>query len=235
MIIAENLIKNYGPIEAVRDISFSVNRGEILGFLGPNGAGKTTVMRILTGFHFPDSGKVLINNIPADENNIGFKNFIGYLPENNPLYGDMTPKEYLRFSAELRCIPKNNIDDAVEKALKLCGLKNREQQRIDTLSRGYRQRVGLAQAILHDPPILILDEPATGLDPNQIIEIRSIIKELGKEKTIIFSTHILKEAESVCTRFLILNEGCIVHSGDISEGINLEELFVSLTTRENEQ
>jgi ABC-2 type transport system ATP-binding protein len=191
-------------------------------------------MRILSGYHFADSGKVSINNIPIEDNNIDFKNYVGYLPENVPLYTDMTPREYLVFSAELRGIPKNDTERMIEKALLQCGLKNRADQRIETLSRGYKQRVGLAQAILHDPPVLILDEPATGLDPNQIIEIRNLIKELGKEKTVIFSTHILKEVESVCTHFIILNQGSIVFCGNISKDINLEELFVSLTAGKRE-
>jgi ABC-2 type transport system ATP-binding protein len=229
MINVENLSKNYGPVEAVKDISFSLNPGEILGFLGPNGAGKTTVMRILSGYHFPDSGKVEINNIAIEANTQDYKKHIGYLPENVPLYGDMTPKEFLEFTASILNIPNDERKAAIEKALTLCGLEKRANQRIETLSRGLRQRTGLAQAVFHDPPVLILDEPSTGLDPNQSMEMRSLIKKLGKTKTIILSTHNLKEVESVCSRFLILHEGRIVSQGEVNSDVNLEELFVLLT------
>jgi ABC-2 type transport system ATP-binding protein len=233
MINVENLVKNYGPIKAVKDISFSLNPGEILGFLGPNGAGKTTVMRILSGYHFPDSGKVEINSIAIEANSQEHKKYIGYLPENVPLYGDMTPKEFLEFTAKILDIPKAERKGAIEKALALCGLEKRANQRIETLSRGLRQRTGLAQAVFHDPVVLVLDEPSTGLDPNQSMEMRSLIRELGKTKTIILSTHNLKEVESVCSRFLILHEGCIVSQGDVNSEVNMEDIFVRMTAGKN--
>jgi ABC-2 type transport system ATP-binding protein len=217
MIEVENLTKKYGEVEAVRDVSFSVGKDQVLGFLGPNGAGKTTVMKILTGYHFPSSGAALVDGISVEEDPVEVKKRIGYLPESVPLYGDMTPAEYLRFVAESRLLPKSGKQKAVNAALAACGLEQYRQRRIDTLSKGYRQRVGLAQAIIHDPPILILDEPTTGLDPNQIIEIRSLIRELGKRKTVILSTHIMQEVEAVCSRVLILNEGRIAAQGTAEE------------------
>jgi ABC-2 type transport system ATP-binding protein len=227
-IEVEALVKNYGSLEAVRNISFSLGQGEILGFLGPNGAGKTTVMRLLAGYHFPNSGTIRIDGFSLEENTREIQRRIGYLSENVPLYGDLTPLEFLNFAAEARSIPRNERARAVEKALSLCGLETRKHQRMETLSRGLRQRAGLSQALLHDPPILILDEPMTGLDPNQIIEIRSLIKELGKSKAIIFSTHILQEVESICTRFLVLNKGRIASQGLMDKNVNLEEIFKSL-------
>ena len=217
MIVVENLSKKYGNFEAVKDVSFSVGRVEVLGFLGPNGAGKTTIMKILTGFHFPSGGKVKIDGISAEEEPEEIKKRIGYLPESNPLYGDLSPDEYLSFAASARLIPKGERQKAVDKVVAACGLEGYRKQRIDSLSKGYRQRVGLAQAIIHDPPILILDEPTSGLDPNQIIEIRSLIRELGKSKTVILSTHILQEVEAVCSRVLILNEGRIAAQGTTGE------------------
>ena len=217
MIVVENLSKKYGNFEAVKDVSFSVGRVEVLGFLGPNGAGKTTIMKILTGYHFPSAGQVRIDGISAEEEPEEIKKRIGYLPESNPLYGDLSPDEYLSFAASVRLIPKGERQKAVDKAVSACGLEGYRKQRIDSLSKGYRQRVGLAQAIIHDPPILILDEPTSGLDPNQIIEIRSLIRELGKSKTVILSTHILQEVEAVCSRVLILNEGRIAAQGTTEE------------------
>ena len=217
MIVAESLVKNYGSLEAVKNVSFSVNQGEILGLLGPNGAGKTTIMRILSGYQFPDSGRISIAGISLNEEILEIKKLIGYLPEQVPLYGDLTPLEFLGFAARARMIKKQEQKEIIEKALAACGLETRKNQRIETLSRGYKQRLGLAQAILHDPPILILDEPATGLDPNQIIEIRSLIRELGRQKTVILSTHILQEAEALCSRLLILNEGQAAAQGTLDE------------------
>ena len=227
LIEVDALVKNYGALEVIRGLSFSLGQGEILGFLGPNGAGKTTVMRILAAYHFPDSGTVRIGGLSLEENTREIQRRTGYLSENVPLYGDLTPREFLHFVAETRSIPRRT--EAVEKALSACGLEKRQRQRIETLSRGLRQRLGLAQAIVHDPPILILDEPMTGLDPNQIIEIRSLIKELGKTKAIIFSTHILQEVESICSCYIILNKGRIAAQG-LMEGkkTNLEEIFMSL-------
>jgi len=216
-IDVKNLSKQYGNVQAVTDVSFSVGDQQVLGFLGPNGAGKTTVMKILTGFHFPSSGTALIDGIPVDEQPLEIKKRIGYLPENVPLYGDLTVDEYLDFTARARFIPAQKRADAINASLEACALTSYRNRRIETLSKGYRQRTGLAQAILHDPPILILDEPTTGLDPNQIIEIRSLIKELGKRKTVILSTHILQEVEAICTQVLIINDGKIAALGKPEE------------------
>ncbi|MDR0663085.1 MAG: ATP-binding cassette domain-containing protein [Spirochaetaceae bacterium] len=217
MIEVRNLVKKYGAVPAVRDVSFTLPDGQVLGFLGPNGAGKTTVMKILTGFHFPGGGVALVNGVSVQEDPVAVKRMIGYLPEGVPLYGELTVTEYLAFIAEARLVPKENRQAAIDTALEQCGLTRMASRRIDTLSKGYRQRVGLAEAIVHDPPILILDEPTTGLDPNQIIEIRGLIKELGRRKTVILSTHILQEVEAVCTQVLILNAGRIAAQGSPSE------------------
>ncbi|MDR1362587.1 MAG: ATP-binding cassette domain-containing protein [Spirochaetaceae bacterium] len=216
MIEVHNLAKKYGNIEAVKDITFTLPDGQILGFLGPNGAGKTTIMKILTGFHYPSSGEALIDGISTQDNPVAIKQLIGYLPENVPLYGDLTINEYLNFIADTRNIPKEKRKNAINAALEQCALTQMANRRIETLSKGYKQRTGLAQSIIHDPPILILDEPTTGLDPNQIIEIRNLIKDLGQHKTIILSTHILQEVEAVCTQVLILNAGHIAAQGSPS-------------------
>lgn len=216
-IEVKGLSKYYGTFQAVNDVSFSVSDQQVLGFLGPNGAGKTTVMKILTGFHFPSSGTALVDGLAVEEQPLEVKKRIGYLPENVPIYGDLTVDEYLSFAAQARFIPKNQRKEAIDKSLKACGLESFRGRRIETLSKGYRQRAGLAQAILHDPPILILDEPTTGLDPNQIIEIRSLIKELGKRKTVILSTHILQEVEAICSQVLIINDGRIAAQGKPEE------------------
>jgi len=213
MIEVRSLSKSYGNVQAVTDVSFSVGSQQVLGFLGPNGAGKTTIMKILTGFHFPSSGTALVDGIAVDEQPLEVKKRLGYLPENVPLYGDLTVDEYLAFAAEARSVPKSQRRDVIDASLEACALTDYRGRRIETLSKGYRQRAGLAQAILHDPPILILDEPTTGLDPNQIIEIRSLIKELGKRKTVILSTHILQEVEAICSQVLIINDGRIAAQG----------------------
>ena len=216
-IEVKNLSKQYGNVRAVTDVSFSVGDQQVLGFLGPNGAGKTTVMKILTGFHFPSNGTAYVDGISVEEQPLEIKKRIGYLPENVPLYGDLTVDEYLNFSAQARFIPVQEREAAINASLEACGLTTYRSRKIETLSKGYRQRAGLSQAILHDPPILILDEPTTGLDPNQIIEIRSLIKELGKRKTVILSTHILQEVEAICTQVLIINEGRIAAQGSPEE------------------
>jgi ABC-2 type transport system ATP-binding protein len=213
MIEVQRLSKRYGPVEAVRDVSFSVGHEQVLGFLGPNGAGKTTIMKILTGYHFPSAGMALVDGISVQEEPVAVKKRIGYLPESVPLYGDLTVDEYLSFIADARQTPKAARKTMIAASLAACGLERVAGKRIETLSKGYKQRVGLAQAILHDPPILILDEPTTGLDPNQIIEIRALISELGKRKTVILSTHILQEVEAVCSQVLIINEGRIAAQG----------------------
>ncbi|QQO07961.1 ABC transporter ATP-binding protein [Breznakiella homolactica] len=217
MIQVQGLTKYYGPVEAVRDVSFEAGTGQVLGFLGPNGAGKTTVMKILTGYHFPDRGEALIDGISVQDNPLEVKKRIGYLPESVPLYGDLNPEEYLTFVAASRLVPKAERKKTVERALEACGLMNARNKTVETLSKGYKQRVGLAQAIIHDPPILILDEPTSGLDPNQIIDIRNLIKELGRSKTVILSTHILQEVEAVCSQVLIINEGIIAAQGSPEE------------------
>ena len=217
MIEVQNITKRYGSMEAVRDISFSVGKEQVLGFLGPNGAGKTTIMKILTGFHFPSNGTAKIDGFSVSDDPVEIKKRTGYLPESVPLYNDMTVEEYLAFMAAARLVPKGSQKSAMEKSIASCGLKEVRTQLIETLSKGYKQRVGLAQAIIHDPPILILDEPTSGLDPKQIIEIRSLIKELGKSKTVILSTHILQEVEAICSQVLILNEGRIAAQGTPEE------------------
>jgi len=217
MIKVENLKKLYGDFIAVDDISFEIKRGEIVGLLGPNGAGKTSTMRILTCFLPATSGEVSINGHDAFENPYLVKKSIGYLPENAPLYQDMKVEEYLEYVADIREIPKSQKRKRIREVAEKTGLAPRLRQEIGHLSKGYKQRVGLAQALLHDPEVLILDEPTSGLDPNQIIEIRSLIKEIGKEKTIILSTHILSEAEATCDRVLIINKGRIVASGTAQE------------------
>ncbi|MDR0722831.1 MAG: ATP-binding cassette domain-containing protein [Treponema sp.] len=213
MIEVQGLTKRYGPVEAVRGISFTVGTEQVLGFLGPNGAGKTTIMKILTGYHFPSAGTALVAGISVQEDPVEVKKRIGYLPESVPLYGDLTVDEYLSFIADARRVQRNARKEAIQSSLAACGLEQVAGKPIETLSKGYKQRVGLAQAIVHDPPILILDEPTSGLDPNQIIEIRNLIKELGKRKTVILSTHILQEVEAICSQVLIINEGRIAAQG----------------------
>ena len=217
MIDVRNLSKSYGNVQAVTDVSFTVGNQQVLGFLGPNGAGKTTIMKILTGFHYPSGGSAVVDGFSVDDDPLEIKKRIGYLPENVPLYGDLTVEEYLYFTAAARLIPKRKRKEAVEESMKTCAIATHRGLKIETLSKGYRQRTGLAQAILHDPPILILDEPTTGLDPNQIIEIRSLIKELGKRKTVILSTHILQEVEAICSAVLIINDGKIAAQGKPEE------------------
>jgi ABC-2 type transport system ATP-binding protein len=209
----ENLTKKYGYQKAVDKISFDVKTGEIVGFLGPNGAGKTTTMKIITNYLNCEEGEVFIGgkSIKTDAEEI--KKHIGYLPESNPLYNDMPVIDYLEFCAALQGIEKKFIPGRVREMVKVCGLNAEKHKKIGELSKGYRQRVGIAQAMIHDPEILILDEPTTGLDPNQIVEIRRLIRELGKEKTVILSTHILSEVEATCDRILIINNGVIVADG----------------------
>ena len=212
-IVVENLTKKYGEQKAVNDISFEIKTGEVVGFLGPNGAGKSTTMKIITCFMAPSSGDVRLDNVSIHSDPEAIKKKIGYLPENNPLYLDMPVVEYLRFSAEIQGVPKSKIPSRIAEMIDRCGLDREKHKNINELSKGYRQRVGLAQAMIHDPEILILDEPTTGLDPNQIVEIRKLIKDLGKEKTVILSSHILSEVEATCDRILIINRGRIAADG----------------------
>ncbi|MXV78240.1 ATP-binding cassette domain-containing protein, partial [Candidatus Poribacteria bacterium] len=200
MIRVQNLSKNYGPFEALKEISFSVDNGQIVGFLGPNGAGKTTTMRILTCFMPASSGQVTIAGYDVFKQSREVRKRIGYLPENIPLYTEMTVSRYLTYMAKIRDVPRQQIKNRLDIVIESCGLVERRNQIIGQLSRGFRQRVGLAQAMIHDPQVLILDEPTSGLDPRQIVEIRELIKTLGKERTILFSTHILSEASMTCER-----------------------------------
>ena len=216
-IVVENLSKSFGPQKAIDNISFQVKKGEILGFLGPNGAGKTTTMKIISCFHFPDAGNVQIGKYSIRKNAYKIKQHIGYLPEHNPLYDDMSVIDFLVFIAKVHNIPHYKITARVLDMLRMCGLENEKQKNIRELSKGYKQRVGLAQALIHDPDVVILDEPTTGLDPNQIVEIRELIKSIGKEKTIILSSHILAQVEATCDRVLIINKGKIVADGTSSE------------------
>ncbi len=203
-----NLTKFYGEQAAVRDISFSVAKGEIVGFLGPNGAGKSTTMKIITGFIPSSSGEIKVCGLPVDVDSLNTRKLIGYLPEHNPLYLDMYVKEYLEFVAKI--YKMTNVRDRVSDMIKSVGLEVEQNKKIGALSKGYRQRVGLAQAIIHDPQVLILDEPTSGLDPNQLAEIRELIKNIGKEKTVMLSTHIMQEVEAICDRVVIINKGQIV-------------------------
>lgn len=220
MIEIKNLTKKFGGIKVLDDISFTVKMGEILGFLGPNGAGKTTTMKIITSFWRPNSGSVLIDGLDNVKNSLEIRKKIGYLSENVPLYDEMLVTEYLKFVAQIRGIKNEKIKSRIKEVVELCGLEDVKKKPIDELSKGYRQRVGLAQAIIHNPDILILDEPTTGLDPNQIIEIRDLIKKIGQEKTIIFSTHILSEARATCDRIIIINKGKVVGEGRPEELIS---------------
>lgn len=210
----QNLSKSYGFQKAVDNISFEVQTGEVLGFLGPNGAGKTTTMKMITNYIEMDEGEIMIGGESVKNGDL--KKHIGYLPEHNPLYLDMPVMEYLEFCAALQSVEKSQIQQRIREMIRVCGLDIEKHKRIRELSKGYRQRVGLAQAMIHDPEILILDEPTTGLDPNQIVEIRELIRNLGEEKTVILSTHILPEVEATCDRILIINQGQIVADGTAS-------------------
>jgi ABC-2 type transport system ATP-binding protein len=209
----DNLTKKYGGQRAVDNISFEVKTGEIVGFLGPNGAGKTTTMRMITHFITPSEGSITVGGLQLENQADEIKRHIGYLPENNPLYQDMPVIDYLEFVAGLQGLAREEILPRVVEMIRVTGLNQEKHKKIGELSKGFRQRVGLAQAMIHDPQILILDEPTSGLDPNQIVEIRKLIRELGKHKTVILSTHILPEVEATCDRILIINQGKIVADG----------------------
>ena len=210
MVEARGLVKDYGSNRAVKELSFNVSRGEVVGFLGPNGAGKTTTMKMLTGFLRPSGGHALIDGVNVSEAPLLAQAKLGYLPENAPLYDAMMVIDFLRYIAELRGVPKADMQKRLRLVCEHCGLMDVLGKDLGQLSKGFRQRVGLAQALVHDPELLILDEPTSGLDPNQIVEIRSLIRELGKEKTILLSTHILPEVQATCDRILIINEGELV-------------------------
>jgi len=217
MIRVKNLTKKYGELKAVDDVTFDVHTGDILGFLGPNGAGKTTTVRIITCFLLPTAGWVEVDGLNVFEHSLEVRKKIGYLPENAPLYSEMNVLDYLHFIMGVRGILKDRWSQRTKEMIDICGLGPVVNRNIGELSKGFRQRVGLAQAMVHDPEVLILDEPTSGLDPNQIAEIRSLIKELGKEKTVILCTHILPEVEATCRRVLIINEGKIVADGSPAE------------------
>ncbi len=210
MIEVQNLTKHYGEIVAIEDVSFSVEKGRILGFLGPNGAGKTTTMRIITGYLPPTSGSVRVAGYDVTADPMEVKRRIGYLPENPPLYPDMTVASYLRFVMKIKGVPRNLRKARLDEVLHQCGLEHHANRLIDHLSKGYRQRVGIAQAFIHRPPVIILDEPTIGLDPKQIIEIRKLIRDLAREQTIILSTHILQEVAMLCDAVVIISRGTIV-------------------------
>ena len=213
MIHIDNLSKNYKDLHAVDQISFDIKKGEILGLLGPNGAGKTTTLRMLTCFLKPTSGNIQIKDLTIGKDDLAIKRLMGYLPESAPLYKDMLVYDYLVYIANIRGVEPESKVSRIKDLARLCGLTNVMHKPIDELSKGYKQRVGLAHAMMNDPEILVLDEPTSGLDPNQIVEIREIIRQIGKEKTIIFSTHILSEAEATCDRIVIINQGKIVADG----------------------
>ena len=226
-IEVKNLFKYYGEQAAVKDISFKVNNGEIVGFLGPNGAGKSTTMKVITGYISASEGEVFVCGKPVTVDSLDTRQMIGYLPEHNPLYLDMYVKEYLTFVAKI--YKMSNVKDRVNDMIKKVGLEVEQNKKIGALSKGYRQRVGLAQAIIHDPKVLILDEPTSGLDPNQLVEIRELIKSIGKEKTVMLSTHIMQEVDAICDRVVIINKGEIVaddKAGMIGLDINLQTVYV---------
>jgi len=205
----KNITKLYGAQKALDDVSLQIDKGEVVGLLGPNGAGKSTLMKIITSFIPPSSGSVFVKGYDVEEDSLEIRKIVGYLPENNPLYTDMYIKEYLMFVLRIYKHIKN-AGQVVQDVIELTGLGPEQKKKISALSKGYRQRVGLAQALIHDPEVLILDEPTSGLDPNQLVEIRQIISELGKEKTVILSTHIMQEVEAVCNRVVIIDKGKIV-------------------------
>ncbi|MCF8409542.1 MAG: gliding motility-associated ABC transporter ATP-binding subunit GldA [Crocinitomicaceae bacterium] len=222
-----NLFKYYGEQAAVKNVSFSIPKGQVVGFLGPNGAGKSTTMKIITGFIPASEGSVSVCGIPVDTNNLKTRQKIGYLPENNPLYTDMYVREYLEFVGRIYKI--KNLKQRVNEMIDLVGLGVEQHKKIEALSKGYKQRVGLAQAIIHDPEVLILDEPTSGLDPNQLVEIRELIKNIGKEKTVLLSTHIMQEVEAICQRVLIIKQGVLVAdniSSEIKYTDNKQTVFV---------
>jgi len=231
-IEVSGITKIYGSQKAVNVISFSAQKGGVVGFLGPNGAGKSTTMKMITGYLLPDAGAIQVCGIDVQKDPVAAKRKIGYLPEANPLYYDMYAREYLAFIAGVHRL--DQVPKAVDRAIELTGLGLEAHKKIGQLSKGYKQRVGLAAALIHDPEVLILDEPTSGLDPNQIIEIRNVIKEQGKEKTILFSSHILQEVQAICERVIIINKGHIVADDQVShllasKGNTLEDVFRSLT------
>lgn len=232
-IRVNNLTKTYGAQTAVNSLSFEINTGEIVGFLGPNGAGKSTTMKILAGYLRPTSGEAFLDEELISVDGVSNKRKLGYLPEHNPLYLEMYVAEYLTYMGELSGLKGKFLKGRVIEIIELVGLGPEKNKKIEQLSKGYRQRVGLAQALIHDPEVLILDEPTTGLDPNQLVEIRNLIKKISKNKTIILSTHIMQEVEALCTKVIVINKGDLVASDSIinltKEGKTLESVFSELT------
>jgi len=217
MLEVNNLSKKFGDFHAVKNLNFQVRKGEVFGFLGPNGAGKTTTMRMVTCFMPPSAGTIRVDGTDISSDSLSVRKRIGYLPENNPIYNEMTVREYLKFVAEIRGIKGAKQESRMAELFSICGLTKMADRQNGKLSKGYRQRVGLAQAMMHDPDLLILDEPMSGLDPNQIVEIRNLIKKMGQEKTVIYCSHILSEVSATCDRILIINDGSIVASGTPDE------------------
>src|SRR5438093_932696 len=235
MIEVANLSKRYGDLSAIRDVSFTAEPGQILGFLGPNGAGKTTTMRIITGFMPATSGTVRVDGFDVFEQSTEVRRRIGYLPENPPLYNDMNVMSFLRFVARLKGMARVEVGAAVERTLEKCGLTGVRNRLLGHLSKGFRQRVGLAQALIHDPPVLVLDEPTIGLDPRQIIEIRGLIRTLAGKRTVVLSTHILPEVSQVCDKVVIINDGRIVvedQLANLTRGRTLEDVFIEAISRD---
>lgn len=232
-ITVSNLTKNYSSQKAVNNISFSLHKNEIVGFLGPNGAGKSTTMKMITGYLETDGGEISVCGIPVERSNILTRKKIGYLPEANPLYPEMYVREYLSFIADIHKVKSSK--KRVEEVIELVGLKPESHKKIKQLSKGYKQRVGLAATLVHDPEVLILDEPTTGLDPNQIIEIREVIKKLGEQKTILFSSHIMQEIEALCDRVIIINKGKIVADDNLNnlKKANIKKQVVTIQFKEN--
>lgn len=217
MLDVKGLSKTFGSFQAVKDLNFQVKRGEVFGFLGPNGAGKTTTMRIITCFMPPSSGVIKVDGVDTRFDDLSVRTKIGYLPESTPLYNDMLVQEYLHYCGEIRGLKGTLLSQRIDELFAVCGLAKMARRPIGNLSKGYRQRVGLAQALIHNPDLLILDEPTSGLDPNQIIEIRQLIKQIGQSKTVIYCSHILSEVSATCSRIMIINEGSIVASGTADE------------------
>ena len=222
-VVVANLTKVFGLQKAVNNVSFEVQQGEVVGFLGPNGAGKSTTMKIATCYLPPTNGTVEVNGYDVVKSPMDVRKSVGYLAEHNPLYLDMYVREYLSFIASLHGLKGGTVDKRVREMVELVGLTLEQKKKIGSLSKGYRQRVGLAQALIHNPPVLILDEPTTGLDPNQIVEIRQVIRQIGKEKTVIFSTHIMQEVEALCDRVIIVNLGEVVADSDVQALRNLQQ------------
>ena len=238
MVEVSKLTKYYGDFQAIQEVSFTAQRGEILGFLGPNGAGKTTTMRIITGFMPATEGTVTVEGFDVFKESHEVRRRIGYMPENPPLYHDMTVSSYLKFVGRIKGVPSRELPAALEGVLEKCSLTEVAPRLVAHLSKGFRQRVGLAQTLIHSPPVLILDEPTLGLDPKQIIEIRRLIKELSADRTVILSTHILPEVSQTCDKVVIINEGRIVVEKSLKEltqGMSLEEVFLRYISRETEE